>query len=153
LGRPSENEVGYLRSALIGDEESAARLGGKDRFLLVHGAADRNVHLEHSMLLAHDLVKVGAPFRQQVNTLVASSERPLTMSSFRFIPTRATIWPAPRRTSSRRSPPSWASVWPTRVGSEGRRSDNCHPHIPITFLLQCHHPVLYERLKFSFPLK
>ena len=37
----------------------------KDLFL-VHGMADRNVHVQHSMLLAKELIRHGVPFQQQV---------------------------------------------------------------------------------------
>ncbi len=40
-------------------------LRGKD-FFLAHGMADRNVHFQHSMVLAKELVRSGVQFKQQV---------------------------------------------------------------------------------------
>lgn len=33
---------------------------------LVHGMADRNVHVQHTMVLAKELIRHGVPFKQQV---------------------------------------------------------------------------------------
>lgn len=37
------------------------------KLFLVHGTADDNVHMQHSMVLAKELVKEGVLFKQQVN--------------------------------------------------------------------------------------
>ncbi len=36
------------------------------KLFLVHGTADDNVHMQHSMVLAKELVKEGVLFKQQV---------------------------------------------------------------------------------------
>ncbi len=41
-------------------------LRGKD-FFLAHGMADRNVHFQHGMVLAKELVRNNVQFKQQVN--------------------------------------------------------------------------------------
>lgn len=38
------------------------------KLFLVHGTRDDNVHLQHSLVLAKELVRLGIDFRQQVDT-------------------------------------------------------------------------------------
>jgi hypothetical protein len=40
------------------------------KLFLVHGTADDNVHMQHSMVLAKELVKEGVLFKQQVLTVL-----------------------------------------------------------------------------------
>ena len=68
LGLPEDNFSGYEASSLVnggyaGGGERARRV---ERLFLVHGMADRNVHVQHSMILAKELIRHGVPFQQQV---------------------------------------------------------------------------------------
>ena len=67
LPTPEDNFAGYEASSLIGGYggERAKYIG---RIFLAHGMADRNVHVQHSMLLAKELIRHGVPFQQQVFT-------------------------------------------------------------------------------------
>ena len=66
LGLPEDNFAGYEASSLIGGYGSERARYIKRPLFLVHGMADRNVHLQHSMLLAKELIRHGVPFQQQV---------------------------------------------------------------------------------------
>ena len=62
LPLPSENFRGYQKSSLI---ERCQGIEGKE-FFLAHGMADRNVHIQNSMILAKTLVSNNIPFEQHV---------------------------------------------------------------------------------------
>ncbi len=57
LGRPQDNPAGYLQSAVL---THAAQLRG--RLLLMHGMADDNVLVTHSLKLVRALQDLGKPF-------------------------------------------------------------------------------------------
>jgi dipeptidyl-peptidase-4 len=57
LGLPGENAAAYARSSLLGDAPRLSR-----PLLLVHGTADDNVYLFHSLKLADALFRAGRPF-------------------------------------------------------------------------------------------
>ncbi len=57
MGLPQQNEEGYRRSSPV---NQAPQLRG--RLLLVHGAADDNVHLQNTVQLVNALVKAGKRF-------------------------------------------------------------------------------------------
>ncbi|HSN93223.1 MAG TPA: DPP IV N-terminal domain-containing protein [Anaeromyxobacteraceae bacterium] len=57
LGLPQENAEAYARSSLLGDAPRLSR-----PLLLVHGTADDNVYLFHSLKLADALFRAGRPF-------------------------------------------------------------------------------------------
>lgn len=59
LGKPQENESGYLESSPL---TYAGKL--KDRLLLVHGLADDNVHPQNTVVMSDALIKAGIPFEQ-----------------------------------------------------------------------------------------
>jgi dipeptidyl-peptidase-4 len=59
LGKPQENETGYLESSPL---TYANKL--KDRLLLVHGLADDNVHPQNTVVMSDALIKAGLPFEQ-----------------------------------------------------------------------------------------
>ena len=63
LPLPSENFRGYQKSSLI---ERCQGIEGKE-FFLAHGMADRNVHIQNSMILAKTLVSNNIPFEQHVS--------------------------------------------------------------------------------------
>eukprot|EP00095_Tigriopus_kingsejongensis_P005245 maker-scaffold353_size198981-snap-gene-0.31 protein:Tk05245 transcript:maker-scaffold353_size198981-snap-gene-0.31-mRNA-1 annotation:"dipeptidyl aminopeptidase-like protein 6" len=62
LPTPEDNFKGYEQGSLL---NRVGAIQGK-LFLLAHGMADRNVHFQHSMLLAKTLVEHNVPFEQQV---------------------------------------------------------------------------------------
>lgn len=59
---PQGNYRGYEEADLT---SRASKLVGRS-LMVVHGTADDNVHLQHSMVLSQALVKTGALFRQQI---------------------------------------------------------------------------------------
>ena len=65
MGSPldTDNYPSYSSSSLLGGRVRWMR--GRD-FFLAHGTADRNVHFQHGMLLARELVNHGIRFKQQV---------------------------------------------------------------------------------------
>lgn len=63
LPLPSENFRGYQKSSLI---EQIQYIEGKEYFL-AHGMADRNVHIQNSMIIAKVLVNHNIPFEQHVS--------------------------------------------------------------------------------------
>ena len=67
MGSPNvtDNYQGYEESDVI---KRAGNIKGK-QFYLIHGTADENVHLQHSMMLAKSLVRNGVLFKQQVSTV------------------------------------------------------------------------------------
>ncbi|HEY4788012.1 MAG TPA: S9 family peptidase, partial [Bacteroidales bacterium] len=54
---PQENPSGY-------DDNSPINFAGelKGKFLLIHGSADDNVHLQNTMVFAQKLIQAGKPF-------------------------------------------------------------------------------------------
>ena len=64
MGFPSsgDNAKGYDQASLL---SQASKMSGKELFL-AHGMADRNVHFQHSMVLAKELIKHEIAFQQQV---------------------------------------------------------------------------------------
>lgn len=65
MGLP--NATGNYRGYAEADVTKQAEQLKDKLFYLVHGAADDNVHLQQSLLLAKALAAKGAIFRQQVN--------------------------------------------------------------------------------------
>ncbi len=63
MKRPQENPRGYAESSLLG---RAGSLQGS--LLLIHGTADDNVHLQHSLSYAEALTKAGKEFDMQLYT-------------------------------------------------------------------------------------
>ena len=59
---PESNWKGFTESSLTGVAEYLS----DNSLLVVHGTADDNVHIEHSMMLAKTLVNNNILFRQQV---------------------------------------------------------------------------------------
>jgi len=59
---PESNWKGYTESSLTGMAEYLS----DNSLLVVHGTADDNVHIEHSMMLAKTLVNNNILFRQQI---------------------------------------------------------------------------------------
>jgi hypothetical protein len=43
---------------------------GNDQLLLVHGSADDNVHLRHTMVLTRQLIRHSVVFRQMVRNII-----------------------------------------------------------------------------------
>jgi hypothetical protein len=64
MGKPnmSDNYQGYAESEITNSVEPLS----SKMFYLVHGTADDNVHIQHSMLLAKALIQKKILFRQQV---------------------------------------------------------------------------------------
>ena len=64
MGQPTkeDNYKGYEDASLV---DRTRWLRGKE-FFLAHGMADRNVHVQHSMILAARLARDNIPFEQQV---------------------------------------------------------------------------------------
>jgi dipeptidyl-peptidase-4 len=58
LGLPQEHPEAYARSSLLAEAPGLAR-----PLLLVHGTADDNVYLFHSLKLADALFRAGRPFQ------------------------------------------------------------------------------------------
>ena len=65
LPLPTENFRGYQKSSVI---DRLQWIRGKE-FFLAHGMADRNVHVQNSMILAKTLVSQNVPFEQHVRSL------------------------------------------------------------------------------------
>jgi hypothetical protein len=69
MGKPnvSDNYKGYADTDVVKNVDNMSN----KMFYLVHGTADDNVHIQHSMLLAKALIEKKILFRQQVfqNTL------------------------------------------------------------------------------------
>ena len=83
LPLPSENFRGYQKSSLI---ERCQGIEGKE-FFLAHGMADRNVHIQNSMILAKTLVSNNIPFEQHVKYPFILSLTLLSIQfSFQFYP-------------------------------------------------------------------
>ncbi|GFR17680.1 venom dipeptidyl peptidase 4 [Trichonephila clavata] len=59
--KPEDNYIGYEKSDV---SIRAEHVRGK-KFLLIHGTADDNVHLQHSMMLIKALTNAGVLFRTQ----------------------------------------------------------------------------------------
>ena len=66
LPLPTENYGGYQKSSIL---ERSEWINGKE-FFLAHGMADRNVHFQHSMILAKKLVSQNVPFEQHVSSVL-----------------------------------------------------------------------------------
>lgn len=59
---PFDNYINYDKTDLVRNLESM-----KDKqFMIMHGTADRQVNVQHSMLLMKALTDKGAPFKIQV---------------------------------------------------------------------------------------
>lgn len=63
MGIPDENKSGYTESSLL----THARLVSGN-LLLIHGTADDNVHIQHTLLLAEKLVQMNIPFDMHIYT-------------------------------------------------------------------------------------
>jgi dipeptidyl-peptidase 4 len=63
LGLLSQNPEGY-------DDNSPIKLAGgiKGKFLLIHGSADDNVHLQNTMQFSEAMVQAGVPFQMMIYT-------------------------------------------------------------------------------------
>jgi dipeptidyl-peptidase 4 len=61
LRRPSENQSGYEDNSPVNFVKNI-----KGKFLLIHGSADDNVHLQNSMELAAEMVKHNIPFDMMI---------------------------------------------------------------------------------------
>ena len=63
MGLLSQNPEGY-------DENSPLKLAGgiKGKFLLIHGSADDNVHLQNTMEFSEAMVQAGVPFQMMIYT-------------------------------------------------------------------------------------
>ena len=70
---PDDNYQGYEEASLF---KKAQYIAGKDLFM-AHGMADRNVHFQHSMVLAKELIKHQVAFKQQVKLYTFYIERSL----------------------------------------------------------------------------
>jgi len=88
LPLPSENFRGYQKSSLI---ERVQGIEGKE-FFLAHGMADRNVHIQNSMILAKTLVSNNIPFEQHVsNSMIENFKLISNNFNFSFTRTRVTF--------------------------------------------------------------
>ncbi len=63
MGQPEKNMNGYTESSLL---THASSLPGK--LMLIHGTADDNVHIQHTLLLAEKLVELNMPFDMHLYT-------------------------------------------------------------------------------------
>lgn len=60
---PHDNYINYDKTDLVRNLESI-----KDKqFMIMHGTSDRQVNIQHSMLLMKALTDKGAPFKIQVS--------------------------------------------------------------------------------------
>ena len=85
LPLPSENFRGYQKSSLI---DRCQGIDGKE-FFLAHGMADRNVHIQNSMILAKTLVSNNIPFEQHVRESASVNNNSVSnqiSNSFQFYP-------------------------------------------------------------------
>ncbi|UCF68491.1 MAG: DPP IV N-terminal domain-containing protein [Acidobacteriota bacterium] len=61
LGTPTDNTEGYTASSPV---THAAKL--EDKLLIVHGAADDNVHWQNTLVLVEELIDAGVPFEMAI---------------------------------------------------------------------------------------
>ncbi|PFX21257.1 Dipeptidyl peptidase 4 [Stylophora pistillata] len=80
MGVPKENEEGYRYTSLL---SRAAKFSNVD-YLIIHGAADDNVHYQHTAQMVRALTEAEVKFRVQVRPVLNSADASAVPT--RFIP-------------------------------------------------------------------